>query len=128
MIVGLGGWLYSEYLNNPYFQSYMNSLSPILVPILSVGFGIASATVVTLLYFTMRNIRQQEGARKEDMASRRGSAKKTIRKPQTSSSRSERTLIRGLSVAQRTRSMSLGESNPKRGTAQDSSDAEDESE
>jgi hypothetical protein len=128
VIIGLSSWVYSEYLNNPYFQSYMNSLSPILVPILSAGFGIASATVATVLYFTMRNIRQQEDVRKEDMASRRGSAKKTIKKPQASSSRSERTVIGGLSVAPRTRSMSLGESNPKRGTAQDSRDAEDESE
>src|SRR2546422_11373410 len=61
VIIGLGGWVYAEYLNNSYFQGYVNSLSPILVPIVSVGFGIASATVATVLYFTMRKVGRKEG-------------------------------------------------------------------
>src|SRR5205807_4970102 len=63
VIISLGSWVYAEYLSNSYFQSYINSLSPAIVPIISVAFGIASATVATLLYFTMRSIRQREGAR-----------------------------------------------------------------
>jgi hypothetical protein len=126
VIIGLGGWVYSEYLNNPYFQSYMNSLSPILVPVVSVGFGIISATVATLLYFTMRNIREQEGGKKEDLASRRGPAKKTARKPQVSSSRNEKAVTGSPALVSRPKLFLAGQSKPKRGASQENSD-EDES-
>ncbi len=56
-IITPASWVYSEYVNNTYFQSYVNNLPPILLPIVSVGFGITSATIGTLLYFTMRNMR-----------------------------------------------------------------------
>src|SRR5207237_7813981 len=90
VIVGLAGGVYSEYLNNPYFQSYVNSLSPTLVPIVSVGFGIASATVATVLYFTMRNIKQREGLKEDELSRPRGSTRKTGKKLQISSLRSEK--------------------------------------
>lgn len=60
MIVVLGLWVVSEYLNNAYFQSYVNSLAPIVVPILSVAFGVTSATVATFLYFGMKKVQSQE--------------------------------------------------------------------
>jgi hypothetical protein len=126
VIIGLGSWVYSEYLNNPYFQSYMNSLSPILVPVVSVGFGIVSATVATQLYFTMRNIREQEGGKKEDHASRRGPAKKTARKPQISSSRNEKPVTGSPALVPRPKLFLAGQPKPKRGASQENSD-EDES-
>jgi hypothetical protein len=84
VILTLGGWVYSEYVNNAYFQIYVNSLSPILVPIVSVGIGITSATVATLLYFTMKNIRQRELMKDDGPSRRRGLAKRTTKKPQVS--------------------------------------------
>jgi len=57
VIVSLAGWLYSTYLNNIYFQTYVDSLSPVLVPILSVTFGISSASIATYLYLGMKRIR-----------------------------------------------------------------------
>ncbi len=62
VIAVLGLWVVSEYLNNSYFQSYVNSLAPIVVPILSVAFGVTSATVATFLYFGMRRVQSQEVA------------------------------------------------------------------
>jgi hypothetical protein len=49
--------LYVTYLSNFYFQAYVNSISPILVPILSVSFGISSASIATYLYLGMKRIR-----------------------------------------------------------------------
>lgn len=60
VIVTLGIGLYSEYLNSPYFQNYVNSLGPIIIPILSVAFGVTSASVATYLYFGMRRVQQSE--------------------------------------------------------------------
>jgi len=116
--------VYSEYVNNTYFQIYVNSLSPILVPIVSVGFGITSATVATLLYFTMRNIRQSEGL-DEGPARRRVLAKKSVKKPQVSSSRNEKPSTGGLAVFPRPRSQTAGTSGYKRSTSQDNRDEED---
>src|SRR5437899_11759980 len=83
VIIGLGSWVYAEYLSNLYFQSYVNNLSPILVPVVSVGFGIASATVATLLYFTMRNVMKREGVRDEELSTRRGSSTRILKKKQS---------------------------------------------
>ena len=126
VIVGLGGWVYSEYLNNPYFQIYVNSLSPILVPIVSVGFGIASATVATVLYFTMRNITQRGGLKEDELSRTRGPAKKTGKKPQISSSRSEKPVTGGLAAAPKSKPIA-GTSSLRRGTAPASRADEDES-
>jgi hypothetical protein len=57
VITSLSIWLYSTYLNDIYFQTYANSLSPILVPVLSVAFGISSASIATYLYLGMKRIR-----------------------------------------------------------------------
>ncbi|OLE85294.1 MAG: hypothetical protein AUF79_16755 [Crenarchaeota archaeon 13_1_20CM_2_51_8] len=127
MIVTLASWVYSEYVNNSYFQSYVNSLSPILVPVVSVGFGTASATVATILYFTMRNIRQREGLRVDDNSRIRVLTKRPAKKPQISTSRSERTVAGGLAGVPRPRVPISPSLSPKRGAAQDDRDVEDES-
>jgi hypothetical protein len=114
-------------LNNSYFQSYVNSLSPILVPIVSVGFGIASATVATMLYFTLRNIRQTRGLEEEDLAVKRSARKKTARKPQVASPRNERTSTGGLPLVPRPRALVSGTPGPKRSATQVSRDEEDQS-
>src|SRR5712692_176020 len=57
IIASLSGWLYLTYLNNVYFQTYVDSLSPVLVPVLSVAFGISSASIATYLYLGMKRIR-----------------------------------------------------------------------
>jgi len=127
VIVTLAGWVYSEYVNNTYFQSYVNGLSPILVPIVSVGFGIASATIATLLYFTMRNVRMKEEPREEDLPRKRGSAKKTIKKSQVSSSRTEQAVTGALFIGSKVRAPIAGSYSPKRAIAQDNENEEDES-
>ncbi len=126
MIITLASWVYSEYVNNTYFQSYVNSLSPILIPIVSVGFGITSATIATLLYFTMRNVRQQEGPREEDLPRKRVPLKKTIKKAQAQSSKTEKTVTGALQPGPRARAPISGTWSPRR-TAHDSGNEEDES-
>jgi hypothetical protein len=126
VIVTLASWVYSEYVNNTYFQSYVNGLSPILLPIVSVGFGISSATIATLLYFTMRNIRQQEGPQVEDVARRHVPARKTAKKTMVTSSRTEKPTTGGLAVGPRARPPATGVSSSKRGTALDSGSEEEE--
>jgi hypothetical protein len=127
VIVTLASWVYAEYVNNTYFQSYVNGLSPILLPIVSVGFGITSATIATLLYFTMRNIRQKENQRGEEFPTRRVSAKKTIKKSQVSSSRTEKAVTGALLIGSKARAPIAGSYSPKRGIAQDNENEEDES-
>ena len=127
MIIGLSGWVYAEYLSNLYFQSYVNNLSPILVPVVSVGFGIASATVATLLYFTMRNVRKREGVKDEELSTRRGSTKRTVKKPQASSPRSEKATGASTTVP-RQRASIAGASSVRRGTAPQSGDENDQPE
>jgi hypothetical protein len=60
LIVSLSVWLYATYLNDFYFQSYTNGFSPILVPILSVAFGISSASIATYLYIGMKRVRTSQ--------------------------------------------------------------------
>ncbi len=127
MIIGLSSWVYAEYLSNLYFQSYVDNLSPILVPVVSVGFGIASATVATLLYFTMRNVRKREGVKDEELSTRRGSTKRPLKKPQASSSRSEKAAGSPITVP-RQRASIAGASSSRRGTAPQSSDENDQPE
>jgi hypothetical protein len=125
VIITLSSWVYSEYVNNTYFQSYVNSLSPILLPIVSVGFGVTSATVATLLYFTMRNIRLRDEP-KEELSKRRGASKKAIKKPLISSSKAERGFTGGLSSVQKEQASTFGTPGSKRGTGRGGSDEEDE--
>src|SRR2546425_2361819 len=127
VIVTLASWVYSEYVNNSYFQSYVNSLSPILLPIVSVGFGITSATVATLLYFTMRSIRQREGRREEEAPRTRIPPKKTVKKPEVPFSRTERATTGAPATRPRARVPFTEVSSPKHGTARDRENEEDES-
>ena len=60
IILYLGSWAVSEYLFNAYFQNYVNSLAPILIPIVSVAFGVSSATVATFLYYGMKKFQQTQ--------------------------------------------------------------------
>jgi hypothetical protein len=76
IIASLSSWLYLTYLNNVYFQTYVDSLSPVLVPILSVAFGISSASIATYLYLGMKRIRtlkEPEAPIKKRVQSRRTS-------------------------------------------------------
>ena len=57
VITSLSVSLYITYLSNVYFQTYVNSLSPVLVPVLSVAFGISSASIATYLYLGTKRIR-----------------------------------------------------------------------
>ena len=63
VITSLSIWLYLTYLNDIYFQTYANSLSPVLVPVLSVAFGISSASIATYLYLGMKRIRTSHDSR-----------------------------------------------------------------
>ena len=127
LIVTLAGGVYSEYVKNTYFQSYVNGLSPILLPIVSVSFGITSATIATLLYFTMRNVRQQQGSGEEDLPRKRVPLKKTVKKPQAQPSKTEKSVTGALAPGQRARAPISGSWSPRRGTIQDRENEEDES-
>ena len=127
VIVTLASWVYSEYVNNPYFQSYVNGLSPILLPIVSVGFGITSATVATLLYFTMRNVRQREGPGEEDLDRKRVPAKKVVKKPPSSIFENRENRDRTATDRARNRVPIAGVSSLRRRAARDSGNEEDES-
>lgn len=60
-IIGfLSSWVYAQYLSDIYFQTYVNSLAPVLVPVLSVTFGVCSASIAAYLYIGMRKIRPVE--------------------------------------------------------------------
>ena len=80
LIVFLGAGFYSEYLNNSYFQTYVNGLAPILIPVLSVTFGISSATVATFLYFGMRRITQTQETEMGTTVRKRSQTRRTARK------------------------------------------------
>ena len=127
VIITLASWVYSEYVNNLYFQNYVNGLSPILLPIVSVGFGITSATVATLLYFTMRNIRRRDEQHEEELPRRRGTTKEAIKKPQISASRIRKTSAGDLTIAPKPKALTVASSSPKRGADQSTRDEEDES-
>ena len=105
----------------------MNGLSPILLPIVSVGFGITSATVATLLYFTMRNIRRRDELKEEELPRRRGTTKEAMKKPQISTSRGRKTSAGALAIVPKPKSLTFGTSSPKRGADQAARDEEDES-
>jgi hypothetical protein len=72
VIIGLSSWAVSEYFNDIYFQNYVNSLAPILVPVVSVGFGVASASTATVLYFRMKNLSRFGEPAVEDEPRQRG--------------------------------------------------------
>jgi hypothetical protein len=70
VIIGFSGWVVSEYFNNVYFQSYVNSIMPVLVPVVSLAFGIASASAATALYFGIRNLRRLDEVSTSDEETR----------------------------------------------------------
>jgi len=80
VIVIFGAGFYSEYLNNLSFQAYANSLAPVLIPVLSVAFGVSSATVAIFLYFGMRKITQSGETDIEAPTRKKPQSKRTIRK------------------------------------------------
>lgn len=128
VIIGLASWAYSEYLNNTYFQGYMNNLSPVLVPIVSVGLGITSATAATLLYFTMKNMRRREEPSEEDPSGRRGPVKKTVKKPLVSAPARERGSSGGSAATANPRVRIAGASRPRRAGTQPANTETTESE
>jgi len=79
VIASLSIWLYLTYLNDIYFQTYANSLSPILVPALSVAFGISSASIATYLYLGMKRIRTFQEP--EVPVKKRAQQRKTPKRP-----------------------------------------------
>jgi len=72
VIIGLSSWAVSEYFNDIYFQSYVNSLTPILVPGVSVAFGVASASTAAVLYFRMKSLSRVREPTIEDEPRQRG--------------------------------------------------------
>ncbi len=56
IIIFLASSLVMEYFYNAYFRNYVDSLSPILIPLASVAFGVSSATVAARLYMGMRRV------------------------------------------------------------------------
>ena len=49
--------LVSEYLNNIYYRGYVNNILPILIPVLSVAFGVTSTTIAIKLFLDLQEIR-----------------------------------------------------------------------
>ena len=80
VITSLSVSLYITYLSNIYFQTYVNNLSPILVPVLSVAFGISSASIATYLYLGMKRIRtfQEPGVPIKKKAQQRKISKRPL--------------------------------------------------
>lgn len=78
VIASLSGLFYSTYINNVYFQTYVDSLSPVLVPVLSVAFGISSASIATYLYLGMKRIRTLQEP--ETPVKKRGQSRRTSKR------------------------------------------------
>ncbi len=88
VIIGFSGWVVAEYFNDIYFQAYLNSLMPVLVPVLSVAFGVASASTATVLYFGTRNLRRLEDNNgSSDDWRKRGQTRKAAKKSLQTDSR-----------------------------------------
>jgi hypothetical protein len=87
IIASLSGWLYSTYLNNLYFQTYVDSLSPALVPVLSVAFGISSASIATYLYLGMKRVQALQEP--ETLVKKRVQSRRTSKRPVLSTSSSK---------------------------------------
>jgi len=79
VIAFLSIWLYSTYLNDVYFQASVVGLTPVLVPVLSVAFGISSASIATYLYLGMKRIRTLQEP--ETPARKRVQSRRTSKRP-----------------------------------------------
>ena len=84
-------------------------------------------TMADVLRAEGRKVGRKEGLEGEDSVRRRGPEKKTVKKPQLSSSRSERGGKGGIVMVPRPKPAIGAGSSAKRGTIQDSNDDEDES-
>jgi len=78
IILFLAASLVSEYLNNIYYQNYINSFSPMLIPVLSIAFGVTSATVAIKLYLGLQKIRSLQDEL-DSQGRRRGQSRKPKR-------------------------------------------------
>ncbi len=79
IILFLAASLVSNYFNNIYYQNYVNSISPILIPVLSIAFGATSATIAIKLYLGVRKIRSLQ--EEVDSQGRRRSQSKRPKRP-----------------------------------------------
>jgi hypothetical protein len=78
IILFLSASLVSNYFNNIYYQNYVNSTFPILIPVLSIAFGATSGTIAIKLYLGVRKIRSlQEEV--DSQGRRRGQSKRPKR-------------------------------------------------
>jgi hypothetical protein len=112
VIVGLSGSVASVYFNDLYFQAYVNSLAPILVPVVSVGFGIVSASTATILYFRMKNLTHAGETTVEEDAKPRGQ-KHSARRIATNDTGTGRSITSGVSQASRLRPLMPGASSAR---------------
>jgi hypothetical protein len=126
VIVGLSGSIASVYFNDLYFQAYVNSLAPILVPVVSVGFGIASASTATLFYFRMKNLTHAGETTGEEDAKPRGQRHAARKIPPTDAGNGKSvtgTIVQG----SRLRPLMPTGTRPSRGSASPSADQKDSS-
>ncbi len=79
VILFLATALVSEYISNTYYQTYVNSLLPVFIPLLSVVFAATSSMIAVKLYLVTRKVHSiQEG---DSSPSRRVQTRRPVRKP-----------------------------------------------
>jgi hypothetical protein len=108
VIVVLASSVASVYFNDINFQVYVNSLAPILVPVVSVGFGIASASTATILYFRMKNLTRAGKTTVEEDAKPRG--QKHAARRMATNDRTGKSITSSVSQASRLRPLMPGAS------------------
>ncbi len=98
IILFLTGWLYAEYLNNPFMQQYLSNIAPTVVPVLSVAFGGIAAMTATTLYIHVRRSRldEQDLANRSSQSSARKAAKKRANGPRGTTIKARTELPGGL--------------------------------
>jgi hypothetical protein len=82
-LVVLSGSLVSQYVNDIYFQNYVNSITPLLVPVVSVSFGVVSASTATFLYLRMKALQSPTEEVAEDEEYKQRGQKRAARKTST---------------------------------------------
>ncbi len=85
VILFLASSLVMEYFYNVYFHNYVDSLSPILIPLASVAFGVSSATIAVRLYVGTRRIQTAQEETRVPVR-RRSTSLRTRRKTLTPTS------------------------------------------
>jgi hypothetical protein len=109
VIVGLASSVVSVYFSDIYFQAYVNGLAPILVPVVSVGFGIVSASTATVLYFRIKSLTRGGETTVEEDAKPRGQ-KHPARRIATNDTGTGKSVTSGVSQASRLRPLMPGAS------------------